>query len=192
MILFIDNFDSFTYNIVQAFQVIGEEVKVFRSPEMTISKCLQLNPSQIVIGPGPKSIEDTKISLDLIQYFKSKVPILGICLGHQAIGHVFGAKIIRAPVVMHGKTSKITHNQKGLFSNISQSILMMRYHSLVIDKSSLPNSLVVTAISEDDEQIMAISHLDFPIFGIQFHPESVLSNEGYKLLKNFIKIAKSY
>ncbi len=191
MILFIDNFDSFTYNIVQAFQVIGEEIKVFRNHEMTTSKCLQLNPSQIVIGPGPKSIEDTGASLELIQHFKNKIPILGICLGHQAIGHVFGAKIIRAPVVMHGKTSKIIHNQKGLFSNISQSISMMRYHSLVIDKSSIPSSLAITALSEDDEQIMAIEHLDFPIFGVQFHPESVLSNEGYKLLRNFIKITKS-
>jgi len=189
MILFIDNFDSFTYNIVQAFQIIGEEVLVFRNHEMSISKCLQLTPSQIVIGPGPKSIEDTGISLDLIQYFKGKIPILGICLGHQAIGHVFGAKIIKAPIVMHGKTSKIAHNQKGLFSNISQNVSMMRYHSLVIDNNSIPNCLEVTALSEDDEQIMSINHLDYPIFGIQFHPESILSNEGELLLKNFIKTA---
>ena len=119
MILFIDNFDSFTYNIVQAFQILGEDVKVFRNHEMTISKCLQLSPSQIVIGPGPKSIEDTGSSLELIQYFKDKIPILGICLGHQAIGHVFGAKIIRAPIVMHGKTSNMAHTQNDLLDRKS-------------------------------------------------------------------------
>jgi anthranilate synthase component II len=190
MILFIDNFDSFTYNIVQAFQIIGEDVKVLRNNEITIDKCLQINPSYILIGPGPKSIESAGSSLDLIHFFKDKIPILGICLGHQLIAHAFKARIIKAPKVMHGKTSKILHNKKNLFEKISQNVEMMRYHSLVIDKISLPDCLQVDALSFDDNQIMAISHRNYPIFGIQFHPESILSKKGINIFKNFIKMTR--
>jgi len=185
MLLMIDNYDSFTYNLVQYLSEIGQEVKVYRNDKITIEEVNKLNPKYIVISPGPCTPNEAGISLELINSFKGKVPILGVCLGHQSIGQAFGGKIIHAQTIMHGKTSQIFHENTGVFNGIKSPFTATRYHSLVIDKRSLPDCFDITAWTDDNE-IMGIKHKDLPIEGVQFHPESILSEYGHDLLKNFL------
>ena len=185
MLLMIDNYDSFTYNLVQYLAEIGQEVKVFRNDKISIEEINKLNPQYIVISPGPCTPNEAGISLELIEAFKGKIPILGVCLGHQSIGQAFGGKIIHAQTIMHGKTSKISHNNKGVFKGIKIPFIATRYHSLVIDRESLPNCFDITAWTDDNE-IMGIKHKELAIEGVQFHPESILSEHGHDLLKNFL------
>ena len=185
MLLMIDNYDSFTYNLVQYLSEIGQEVKVYRNDKITIEEVNKLNPKYIVISPGPCTPTEAGISLELINSFKGKVPILGVCLGHQSIGQAFGGKIIHAQTIMHGKTSQIFHENTGVFNGIKSPFTATRYHSLVIDKKSLPDCFDITAWTDDNE-IMGIKHKDLPIEGVQFHPESILSEYGHDLLKNFL------
>ncbi|MCH9771020.1 aminodeoxychorismate/anthranilate synthase component II [Methylophilaceae bacterium] len=185
MLLMIDNYDSFTYNLVQYLSEIGQEVKVYRNDKITIEEVNKLNPKYIVISPGPCTPNEAGISLELINSFKGKVPILGVCLGHQSIGQAFGGKIIHAQTIMHGKTSQIFHENTGVFNGIKSPFTATRYHSLVIDKKSLPDCFDITAWTDDNE-IMGIKHKDLLIEGVQFHPESILSEYGHDLLKNFL------
>jgi len=185
MLLMIDNYDSFTYNLVQYLSEIGQEVKVYRNDKITIEEVNKLNPKYIVISPGPCTPNEAGISLELINSLKGKVPILGVCLGHQSIGQAFGGKIIHAQTIMHGKTSQIFHENTGVFNGIKSPFTATRYHSLVIDKKSLPDCFDITAWTDDNE-IMGIKHKDLPIEGVQFHPESILSEYGHDLLKNFL------
>ena len=185
MLLMIDNYDSFTYNLVQYLSEIGQEVKVYRNDKITIEEVNKLNPKYIVISPGPCTPNEAGISLELINSFKGKIPILGVCLGHQSIGQAFGGKIIHAQTIMHGKTSQIFHENTGIFNGIKSPFTATRYHSLVIDKKSLPDCFDITAWTDDNE-IMGIKHKDLPIEGVQFHPESILSEYGHDLLKNFL------
>lgn len=190
MILMIDNYDSFTYNIVQYFYELGQDVLVKRNDEITVEDIKRMdNVDAIVISPGPCTPNEAGISVDVIKEFKGVYPILGVCLGHQSIGQAFGAKIVKAKCLMHGKTSKIYHNEKGLFESIPNPFNAVRYHSLVIDESTLPEDIEITARSEDGE-IMAIQHKKYPIWGVQFHPESILTEYGLKLLENFIHLAE--
>jgi anthranilate synthase component 2 len=181
----IDNYDSFTYNLVQYLAEIGQEVEVVRNDKISIEEINKLNPQYIVISPGPCTPNEAGISLSLIEAFKGKIPILGVCLGHQSIGQAFGGKIIHAQTIMHGKTSKISHNNKGVFRGIKDPFIATRYHSLVIDRESLPDCFDVTAWTDDNE-IMGIKHKELAIEGVQFHPESILSEHGHDLLKNFL------
>jgi anthranilate synthase component 2 len=185
MLLMIDNYDSFTYNLVQYLAEIGQEVKVVRNDKISIEEINKLNPQYIVISPGPCTPNEAGISLELIEAFKGKIPILGVCLGHQSIGQAFGGSIIHAQTIMHGKTSKIFHNNKGVFSGIKDPFVATRYHSLVIEKQTLPNCFDITAWTDDNE-IMGIKHKELAIEGVQFHPESILSEHGHDLLKNFL------
>ena len=185
MLLMIDNYDSFTYNLVQYLAEIGQEVEVIRNDKISIKEIKKLNPQYIVISPGPCTPNEAGISLDLIESFKGKIPILGVCLGHQSIGQAFGGKIIHAQTIMHGKTSKISHNDLGVFSGIKNPFTATRYHSLVIDRKSLPDCFDITAWTDDNE-IMGIKHKELAIEGVQFHPESILSEHGHDLLKNFL------
>jgi len=187
MILMIDNYDSFTYNLVQYLGELGQEVKVFRNDALTVEDILKLNPKKIVISPGPGRPEDAGISCELIRKLAGKIPILGVCLGHQAIGYVYGAKIIGAKNLMHGKTSKIYHNKKEIFKNIPNPFLATRYHSLLVDKKTLPSCLEITASTKEGE-IMSLRHKEFPVWGVQFHPESILTKSGKQILDNFIKL----
>jgi 4-amino-4-deoxychorismate synthase (2-amino-4-deoxychorismate-forming) component II len=187
MILMIDNYDSFTYNLVQYLSELGEEVRVFRNDQITLDEIRRLHPSKIVISPGPCTPNEAGISLELIKEFTGKIPILGVCLGHQAIGQAFGGKIVRAPRIMHGKTSPIHHDQKTIFSGLSNPFEATRYHSLVIEPQSVPDCLEISARTQEGE-IMGIRHKEYPIEGVQFHPESILTVEGKKLLKNFLEI----
>jgi anthranilate synthase component 2 len=181
----IDNYDSFTYNLVQYLAEIGQEVEVVRNDKISIEEINKLNPQYIVISPGPCTPNEAGISLELIEAFKGKIPILGVCLGHQSIGQAFGGKIIHAQTIMHGKTSKISHNNKGVFMGIKDPFIATRYHSLVIDRESLPECFDITAWTDDNE-IMGIKHKELAIEGVQFHPESILSEHGHDLLKNFL------
>ena len=185
MLLMIDNYDSFTYNLVQYLAEIGQEVEVVRNDKISIEEINKLNPQYIVISPGPCTPNEAGISLSLIEAFKGKIPILGVCLGHQSIGQAFGGKIIHAQTIMHGKTSKISHNNKGVFRGIKNPFIATRYHSLVIEKQTLPNCFDITAWTDDNE-IMGIKHKELAIEGVQFHPESILSEHGHDLLKNFL------
>ena len=185
MLLMIDNYDSFTYNLVQYLAEIGQEVKVVRNDKISIEEINKLNPQYIVISPGPCTPNEAGISLELIEAFKGKIPILGVCLGHQSIGQAFGGKIVHAKTIMHGKTSKISHNNKGVFRGIKNPFIATRYHSLVIEKHTLPNCFDITAWTDDNE-IMGIKHKELAIEGVQFHPESILSEYGHDLLKNFL------
>lgn len=185
MLLMIDNYDSFTYNLVQYLAEIGQEVKVVRNDKISIEEINKLNPQYIVISPGPCTPNEAGISLELIESFKGKIPILGVCLGHQSIGQAFGGKIVHAQTIMHGKTSKISHNNKGVFRGIKNPFIATRYHSLVIEKQTLPNCFDITAWTDDNE-IMGIKHKELAIEGVQFHPESILSEHGHDLLKNFL------
>ena len=185
MLLMIDNYDSFTYNLVQYLAEIGQEVEVVRNDKISIDEINKLNPQYIVISPGPCTPNEAGISLELIEAFKGKIPILGVCLGHQSIGQAFGGKIVHAQTIMHGKTSKISHNNKGVFRGIKNPFIATRYHSLVIEKQTLPNCFDITAWTDDNE-IMGIKHKELAIEGVQFHPESILSEHGHDLLKNFL------
>ena len=185
MLLMIDNYDSFTYNLVQYFGELGEDVRTFRNDEITIEAIEQLNPSRICISPGPCTPHEAGISVPVLQHFAGKLPILGVCLGHQSIGAAFGGKVIRAQKVMHGKTSPIKHTGVGVFKNLPSPYTIIRYHSLAIERDSLPDCLEVTAWTDDGE-IMGVRHTHFPIEGVQFHPESILSEHGHALLKNFL------
>ncbi len=185
MLLMIDNYDSFTYNIVQYFGELGEDVRTFRNDEITIEQIEAMNPDRICISPGPKAPAQAGISVDVLKHFAGKKPILGVCLGHQAIGEAFGGKVIRAKQVMHGKTSAIAHTGEGVFAGLPSPFTVIRYHSLAIERASLPACLEVTAWTDDGE-IMGVRHKDFDIEGVQFHPESILSEHGHALLKNFL------
>ena len=186
MLLMIDNYDSFTYNIVQYFGELGEDVRVYRNDEITIEQIEALNPDRICISPGPKAPAQAGISVDVLKHFAGKKPILGVCLGHQAIGEAFGGKVIRAKQVMHGKTSLIAHTGVGVFKGLPSPFTVIRYHSLAIERASLPSCLEVTAWTDDGE-IMGVRHRQFDIEGVQFHPESILSEHGHALLKNFLE-----
>lgn len=186
MLLMIDNYDSFTYNIVQYFGELGEDVRVYRNDEITIEQIEALNPDRICISPGPKAPAQAGISVEVLKHFAGKKPILGVCLGHQAIGEAFGGKVIRAKQVMHGKTSVIAHTGVGVFKDLPSPFTVIRYHSLAIERASLPSCLEVTAWTDDGE-IMGVRHRQFDIEGVQFHPESILSEHGHALLKNFLE-----
>ncbi|HUO58614.1 MAG TPA: aminodeoxychorismate/anthranilate synthase component II [bacterium] len=186
MILVIDNYDSFTYNLVQYLGELGADIQVVRNDELTVDQVLQRKPDQILISPGPCSPKEAGISVDTIKQLAGKVPILGVCLGHQSIGYAFGGDIVRAKNLMHGKTSQITHDGKGVFKGLPNPFRATRYHSLVIKKETLPDCLEVTATSEDGE-IMGVRHKTLPVEGVQFHPESILTECGKQLLKNFIQ-----
>ncbi|HEX8785527.1 MAG TPA: aminodeoxychorismate/anthranilate synthase component II [Telluria sp.] len=186
MLLMIDNYDSFTYNIVQYFGELGEDVRTVRNDEITIEQIAALNPDRICVSPGPKSPKDAGVSVEVLREFAGKKPILGVCLGHQAIGEAFGGKIIRAKQVMHGKTSKIAHTGEGVFKGLPSPFTVIRYHSLAIERASLPSCLEVTAWTDDGE-IMGVRHKEFDIEGVQFHPESILSEHGHAMLKNFLE-----
>ncbi len=187
MLLMIDNYDSFTYNLVQYFGELGEDVQTFRNDEISLEKIAQLKPDRICISPGPCTPHEAGVSVPLLQHFAGKLPILGVCLGHQSIGAAFGGKVIRAQEVMHGKTSPIEHTGVGVFKELPSPFTVIRYHSLAIERASLPDHLEVTAWTADGE-IMGVRHKDFPIEGVQFHPESILSEHGHALLKNFLSI----
>ena len=192
MLLMIDNYDSFTYNLVQYFGELGVEVQVFRNDQISIAKMEKLNPDQIVISPGPCTPNEAGISVEAIKHFAGKKPILGVCLGHQSIGQAFGGKIVHAGAIMHGKTSMIRHKGIGVFRDISNPFEATRYHSLVIEQQSLPECLEVTAWTETEsgelDEIMGARHKDYPIEGMQFHPESILTEHGHKLLQNFLEL----
>ncbi|MDG1073381.1 MAG: aminodeoxychorismate/anthranilate synthase component II [Methylophilaceae bacterium] len=186
MLLMIDNYDSFTYNLVQYFGELGQDVQVYRNDEIDLATVAALKPRHIVISPGPCTPNEAGISLALINEFKGKIPLLGVCLGHQSIGQAFGGNIIKAKTLMHGKTSLIHHKNDGVFKGLPNPYTATRYHSLVIEKESLPACLEITAWTEDGE-IMGVRHQTLAIEGVQFHPESVLTEYGHELLDNFIK-----
>lgn len=190
MILMIDNYDSFTYNLVQYLREMHSEVEVYRNDAITVDELIKMEPEAIVISPGPGRPEDAGISIETIRKFAGKVPILGVCLGHQSIGMCFGAKIIHAKKLMHGKTSEVKCDGEFIFKNLdSRPMKAMRYHSLAIERETLPDELIITAEAEDDGEIMGVRHRDMPIFGIQFHPESIMTPTGKRLLRNFLKLA---
>jgi anthranilate synthase component 2 len=189
MILMIDNYDSFTYNIVQYCLELGADLKVIRNDELTLKEIKALNPEKIIISPGPATPNEAGICLEVIESFSNTTPILGICLGHQAIAQVFGANVIKAPKMMHGKTSSICVIKDNiLFNNLPKEMTQTRYHSLIVDKDSLPNTIEITSKSLDDNEIMSLKIKDKDIYGVQFHPESVMSEYGHEILDNFLKI----
>jgi anthranilate synthase component 2 len=194
VVLVIDNYDSFTYNLVQYLLELGEEVIVHRNDEISLDRIREANPQQIVISPGPCTPNEAGISVDCIKEFGSSIPILGVCLGHQSIAQAFGGKIVRANQVMHGKTSSIKHDSRGVFANLEGSFIATRYHSLVVEERSLPDCLEVSAWSNDEgslKEIMAVRHRELFVEGVQFHPESILSEHGYQILKNFLDLSQS-
>lgn len=192
----IDNYDSFTFNLVHYFQALGQDVVVYRNNEISIEEIAQLKPQYIVISPGPCDPDSSGISLDVVEHFSGKVPLLGVCLGHQCIAQHFGAKVEKAKQVMHGKTSHISHNQQGLFNQLNQPLQVTRYHSLIVNKHTLPAELIITAWSEtvkgEVDEIMALEHQSLAISSVQFHPESILTEQGQNLLANFIKQYENY
>jgi len=193
MLLMIDNYDSFTFNLVQYFGELGEDVRVFRNDEITLEGISELKPDQLVLSPGPCSPNEAGICVSAIQHFMGKLPILGVCLGHQAMGAALGGKIIRAQRQMHGKTSVITTDQKGVYKDLPREFTVIRYHSLAIERETMPSVLEVTSTSEDGE-IMGVRHTGFvgtktPMEGVQFHPESILSEHGHAMLKNFLELS---
>ena len=182
----IDNYDSFTYNLVQYFGELGEEIEVFRNDKVSLSEIEKLNPEILVISPGPGTPKDAGISLDLIKHFTGKLPILGVCLGHQCIGESFGGNIVPAPRLMHGKTSLIHHDGKDIFKELPNPLEATRYHSLIIEKETLPDCLEINAWTEEQE-IMGVKHKECSVWGVQFHPESILTTSGKELLNNFLE-----
>jgi anthranilate synthase component 2 len=191
MLLMIDNYDSFTYNIVQYLGELGEEVEVYRNDEISIDEISQKDPARIVISPGPCTPNEAGISMDVIRQFSGQIPILGVCLGHQSIGQVFGGNIVKAKQVKHGKTSAIHHDGKGVFAGLESPFTATRYHSLVIDPKTVPDVLEVTAWTVDEkgevDEVMGVRHLDMMLEGVQFHPESILTEHGHDLLANFLE-----
>jgi anthranilate synthase/aminodeoxychorismate synthase-like glutamine amidotransferase len=191
MIFVLDNYDSFTYNLVQYMGELGAEMVIRRNDELTPAKVEQLKPERILISPGPCTPQDAGISIELIKHFSKttrRVPILGVCLGHQAIGAAFGGNVVRAPKLMHGKTSEIEHDGKTIFSGIPSTMTCTRYHSLIVAEEGLPSELEVSARTADGETIMALRHRELPIEGVQFHPESVLTTHGKQIIQNFLKM----
>ena len=186
MLLMIDNYDSFTYNLVQYFQELGESVSVYRNDAITLQQIRKKRPSKIVISPGPCTPNEAGISVSVVKHFSGKLPILGVCLGHQAIGQAFGGKIVRADRIMHGKTSKIYHDGQSIFKGVGQPFSGTRYHSLLVEKASLPEGLEISAWTKDRE-IMGLRHREQLVEGIQFHPESILTGEGKHILNNFLQ-----
>lgn len=191
MFLMIDNYDSFVFNLLRYFKELNEDVKIKRNDKITIEEIKRLNPEGIIISPGPKAPKDMKECLNIIEEFKGKIPILGVCLGHQCIGYSFGSKIKKGDFPVHGKVSKITHDGKGIFKGIKNNINVTRYHSLVVDRNSLGEDLEITALS-DDGVVMGIRHKRYNIEGVQFHPEAVLTEYGHEMLKNFIDNARKF
>ncbi|HWL30072.1 MAG TPA: aminodeoxychorismate/anthranilate synthase component II [Burkholderiaceae bacterium] len=187
MLLMLDNYDSFTYNLVQYFGELGEDVRVVRNDQVTVADIVAMAPDRLCISPGPRAPAQAGISVELIQAFAGKKPILGVCLGHQAIGAAFGGDIVRAKELMHGKVSSITHTGTDIFKDLPSPYTVTRYHSLAIDRATLPECLDVTA-QTDDGEIMGVRHKTLPIYGVQFHPESVLSEHGHALLQNFLNL----
>ncbi|MEN0038416.1 MAG: aminodeoxychorismate/anthranilate synthase component II [Cellvibrio sp.] len=190
MILMIDNYDSFTYNLVQYFGELGADIKVVRNDEITIEEIAALAPEKIVISPGPCTPTEAGVSVETIKTFAGKIPLLGVCLGHQSIGQALGGKVIRAPFVMHGKTSPVYHNNKGVFAGLNNPFQATRYHSLVIEKESIPDGLEITAWTQNDDgsmaEIMGVKHKTLALEGVQFHPESILTEHGHDMLRNFL------
>lgn len=190
MILMIDNYDSFTYNLVQYFGELGADVKVVRNDEITIAEIAALAPEKIVLSPGPCTPTEAGVSIDTIKTFAGKIPLLGVCLGHQSIGQALGGKVIRAPFVMHGKTSPVYHNNKGVFAGLKNPFQATRYHSLVIEKESIPECLEITAWTQNEDgsmaEIMGVKHRTLALEGVQFHPESILTEHGHDMLRNFL------
>ena len=191
MLLMIDNYDSFTYNLVQYFGELGCEVKVFRNDELTVKEAMALNPSQVVISPGPCDPDLAGISMEMIEACAGNTPLLGVCLGHQSVGQVFGGKVIGAKKIMHGKTSKVYHHNNNVFTGIENPVTVTRYHSLVVEKATLPDCLEITAWTQDEQggfdEIMGFKHKQYAISGVQFHPESILTEHGHQMLKNFLE-----
>jgi len=189
MILMIDNYDSFTYNIVQYCRELGADLKIIRNDEMSVEEIERLNPEKIIISPGPASPDEAGVTLEVIEHFKDKLPILGICLGHQSIAQVFGGNVVRAKNMMHGKTSKMKQTMAcEIFKDLPKEFVATRYHSLIVDKDTLPNNIQATAYSEDDDEIMALRIKDRDIYGVQFHPESIMSEYGHEIIGNFLKL----
>ena len=188
MVLVIDNYDSFTYNLVQYLGELGAEIRVRRNDEVTVGEVEAMQPSQIVISPGPGRPEEAGVSLDMIRHFGPTIPLLGVCLGHQAIGVVYGGTVCRAATPMHGKTSTVVHDGRGVFSGLPAPFQAGRYHSLIIAGDRVPSDLEVSARAREDDTIMGVRHRKYPVHGVQFHPESVLTDEGRRMLKNFLDI----
>ncbi|MCY7485473.1 MULTISPECIES: aminodeoxychorismate/anthranilate synthase component II [Paenibacillus] len=186
MILVIDNYDSFTYNLVQYLGELGEEIQVYRNDEIDIQGIEKLQPDHLLLSPGPCTPNEAGITLDVIAHFKGKIPIFGVCLGHQAIGQAFGGKVVRAQRLMHGKTSPIYHEQQSVFEGLPSPFTATRYHSLLVERGSLPDCLEITATTEEGE-IMGLRHKEYPIEGVQFHPESIITDHGHQMLRNFLK-----
>jgi len=189
MLLMIDNYDSFTYNLVQYLRELGEEVQVYRNDQISVAEIITLNPQRLVVSPGPCSPDEAGISVDAIRRLAGELPILGVCLGHQSIGRAFGGRIVRAATLMHGKTSPIVHDGRELFAGLPNPFDATRYHSLVVERASLPDCLEVTAWT-DDQEIMGLRHKTLPVWGIQFHPESILTTSGMDLLGNFLEMTR--
>ncbi|ARP92109.1 anthranilate/aminodeoxychorismate synthase component II [Bordetella genomosp. 9] len=187
-LLMIDNYDSFTYNLVQYFGELGEDVRVARNDQITLEEIAAMKPDRICVSPGPCSPAEAGISVSVIREFGGKIPILGVCLGHQAIGAAFGGDIVRAPRIMHGKTVRIAHKGTDIFAGLPTPYTVIRYNSLTIDPGTLPDCLEATAVAEEDGDIMGVRHKTLPIYGVQFHPESVLSEHGHALMRNFLDI----
>ena len=194
MLLMIDNYDSFTYNLVQYFAELGEEVRVFRNDQITVEGIAELRPAQLVLSPGPCSPAEAGVCVEAVRHFTGKLPLLGVCLGHQSIGAALGGKVVRAAKQMHGKTSVISTDERGVYTSLPKQFTVIRYHSLAIERASLPAELDITATSEDGE-IMGVRHHDLagtatPLEGVQFHPESILTEHGHAMLKNFLELRK--
>ncbi len=194
MLLMIDNYDSFTYNLVQYFGELGEDVRVYRNDEITLEQIETLAPDHLVISPGPCTPNEAGVSVAAIRHFAGRIPILGVCLGHQSIGQAFGGRIVHASAIMHGKTSMIHHRDEGVFRGLPNPLEATRYHSLVIDKDSLPDCLEITAWTEVDgrmDEIMGVRHRELAVEGVQFHPESILTEYGHDMLRNFLREVRS-
>jgi anthranilate synthase component 2 len=191
MLLMIDNYDSFTYNLVQYFGELGEDVRVFRNDQITVEQIAELAPDRIVISPGPCTPNEAGVSVEAILHFGGVIPILGVCLGHQSIGQAYGGNIVRAKRIMHGKTSQIHHANQGVFAGLPSPFEATRYHSLVIERETLPDCLEVTAWTEEDDEIMGVRHKELAIEGVQFHPESILTQHGHQLLANFLRVSSA-